>query len=625
MRPDPELFGNVRKLLEHPAISGLLAEHSCEMLYLQDDTGRMISVSPSVESLTGYHPDEYMVCAPDLLDLNSQRTRKAMEMWSDAKRTETGTLIGPYLLDITHKDGRRRTHEVRERWFEHEGKRFLAGIAHDVTDQAVSEHVFEHVLDNAGLANYFGDFTPEGPRHRYLSPGFADLYGVANERVYENPSSFLERVHPDDIERVRELVGEVFTQSGRLQWNMRYRVCHPDKGTRWLSDRGFIEPGHDGKPRHWIGVGEDITQLVQEEEQARRAEERLAQAHKLEAVGQLAAGVAHSYSNLLLAIESYLELARNTLEPTHPAVEALDRIQDSAEQARGISSSLLSFSKQQPPDLQIVDLSQCIESAARLLQRSIPTRIRLVRHVEPGLRVRGDQSTLTQVVLNLAINARDAIPDRGEIEIRLESQGDLARLSVSDDGHGMDADTLRHAFEPFFTTKPDGDGTGLGLSVSRGIVEGLGGTIEASSEPGRGSRFDITIPITVDDETDHASDRLEGEHTAVVLHTPGLASRVIQSTLHSLGFTPGEIDSPDALLSSLERVSPDLIVLEDAVFAAEPDLLRSLVERADSSRFVLITDPQGDTERLELPEGVVELPRPYTMADLSAAVTGDPV
>jgi|GEM_PF-2874500 len=625
MRPDPELFSDARKLLEHPAISSLLAEQSTEMLYLQDETGRMISVSPSVETLTGYPPHEYMVCAPDLLDLNSHRTREALSRWAHAKTAEIGVPLGPYLVDITHRDGRRRTHSVQERWVEVGGERLLAGIARDVTDLVFSERAYRHVLGSAGLVNYYGEYTREGPKLVFLSEGFRELYNVPPEKAKEDPRHFMDSVHPDDREQLSEAASRVWRGDADPRWSVRFRVVHDDGSVRWVHSRGAVEYNVDGRPHHYMGISEDITEQVQEEERRRQADARLANSQKLEAVGQLAAGVAHSYSNLLLTIQSYLELARNTLDPVHPAVEALDRIQDSADQARGISSSLLSFSKQQTPALQVIDLSMCVEHAARLLQRSIPPRIRIARHIEPGVSVQADHATLTQVVLNLAINARDAIPDTGEIGLRLERDGDLARLSVTDDGHGMDADTLRQAFEPFFTTKPDGAGTGLGLSVSRGIVVGLGGTIEATSEPGRGARFDITIPICDAAQREDIAVRLEGEHAAVILHTPGLACRVIQSTLRSLGYTPAEVDSPEGLLATVEGGAPELMVLEDIACGGVPDLLGRLAERAPSSRIVLITSCEGGSGEVSLPPGAVEVPRPYTMADLSGAVTGDPV
>ncbi|MFG0306880.1 MAG: ATP-binding protein [Phycisphaerales bacterium JB040] len=622
MRPDPELFDTVRKILEHPGLASLLAEHSGEMLYVQDEDGRTLTVSPSVETLTGYPPDEFMVRARDILDLNSPRTRAVLARWAEAKRAETGALIGPYLIDITHRDGRRRTHSVRERWFEDGGRRLLAGIARDVTELTFSEHAYRHVLSSAGLVNYYGEYTEDGPRLVYLSEGFGALYNVAPEKALRDPRRFMDSVHPEDRERLREAVEPIWRGDAGRRWSLRFRIVHDDGSVRWLHSRGLVEHALDGSPHHYMGVSEDITEQVLEQEQRRQADARLADSQKIEAVGQLAAGITHSFSNLLLAIQSYLGLARTTLGPGHPALEALDRIQDSADQARGITSSLLSFSKRRPTKSEPVDLSGCVENAARLLQRSLPARVRVTHAVEPGLVVHADSATLTQVLLNMAINARDAIDGSGEFALRLTREGDEALLVVSDTGRGMDADTLAHCFEPFFTTKDGEEGTGLGLSVSRSIIEEIGGTIGLDSAPGRGARFEIRLPLTPGGRAprDEGTPGEPGAHPAFILHPRGLARRVIKTTLRSLGFAPDTFETARELLEAAERGPPELLVIEGSGAGVEPGLLERLDALAPEARIVLITDRDDDPAPARLDGRTVTVPTPFTMDDLSSAV-----
>ncbi len=259
----------------------------------------------------------------------------------------------------------------------------------------------------------------------------------------------------------------------------------------------------DGSPAGYQGIIRDVTERKRLEEQNR-------QLQKMEAVGRVAGGVAHDFNNLLTVISGRTHLLLNRLEAAGQAREDLVLIQKTSERAAGLVKQLLAFSRKQILEPSVLDLNAVVDSIAPLLGRLIGEDIELAVRPGPGLgRVRADQGQLEQVIMNLAVNARDAMPGGGRLTIEAgnvelderyarshvgAAPGSYVMLAVSDNGTGMDADTQAHIFEPFFTTKEEGKGTGLGLSTVYGIVKQSGGNIWVYSEPGQGTSFKIYLP-----------------------------------------------------------------------------------------------------------------------------------
>jgi two-component system, cell cycle sensor histidine kinase and response regulator CckA len=237
-----------------------------------------------------------------------------------------------------------------------------------------------------------------------------------------------------------------------------------------------------------ISLIEDVTGRLELENQLR-------QAQKMESIGKLAGGIAHDFNNLMTAVIGYSDLLRPRVDGDEIAQAKVDAIRDSAVRAGDLTRQLLAFSRRQILQVQEVDLREVVERMDTLLRRLIGEDVRLetLFGSEPIV-VRADRTQLEQVVMNLAVNARDAMPEGGTLTLALVSDGDSAVLSVSDDGIGMDDETLERIFEPFFTTKPLVESSGLGLSTVHGIVGQSGGTIEVESEPGRGTTFTIRLP-----------------------------------------------------------------------------------------------------------------------------------
>jgi two-component system cell cycle sensor histidine kinase/response regulator CckA len=243
----------------------------------------------------------------------------------------------------------------------------------------------------------------------------------------------------------------------------------------------------------------------------RRSEEQLRQSQKMEAVGRLAGGVAHDFNNLLTAIFGYAELLLDQFEPGDQRRADLEEIRRSAERAATLTRQLLAFSRKQMLQARVVDLNEIVGNLEKLLERLMGDRIEFVFRPAPNLwKVRADPAQIEQVLVNLCANARDAMPDRGRLEIATFNDelgadtavntaglapGAYAVLRVSDAGHGIPQDIQQHVFEPFFTTKELGKGTGLGLSIAYGIVKQSGGGIQVESEEGVGSRFSVYLPV----------------------------------------------------------------------------------------------------------------------------------
>jgi len=300
-------------------------------------------------------------------------------------------------------------------------------------------------------------------------------------------------VHPEDREHVAELRREGMAT---LQpFDYRYRLVRRDGEIRWLWTRAKPMGSVDGQPRV-IGFTLDVT----EDERTRQ---ELVHAQRLDSVGHLAGGVAHDFNNLLTVISGYAALAQMRLADPSRLEEPLAEIMAAAQRASALTRQLLMFSRDQAFELQRLDLNDVVRSVLPMLERLIEERIGLLCRLAEDLpAIRFDRGQLEQVIVNLAVNARDAIPGNGRIVIATDIVGEGAqrsiRLSVTDDGVGMDTATIEHIFDPFFTTKPPGEGTGLGLSTVHGIVARGAGHIEVDSRPGTGTTFSVFFPVAQD-------------------------------------------------------------------------------------------------------------------------------
>ncbi len=336
----------------------------------------------------------------------------------------------------------------------------------------------------------------------YASPAIEAIYSLAPSVIAHDALPALAQIHPDDREAVIVALGH--SAQTMTLWRAEFRVNHPQKGQLWIE--GALQPEYEADGSIlWHGFIHDISERKQLEDQLR-------QSQKMEAIGQLAGGVAHDFNNLLTVIIGYSDLFLAKSQDVHSR-KLISNVRHAGERATGLTQQLLAFSRKQILEPKVVDLNEIVTTVGKILQRLISENIALTMILSPAIaRVKVDPHQIEQVVINLAVNARDAMPDGGQLTIQTQNvvldeaychlhpeckPGQYVQLSMSDTGQGMTAAVQARIFEPFFTTKGPGKGTGLGLSTVFGIIKQSEGHIQVYSEVGIGTSFKIYLP-TVD-------------------------------------------------------------------------------------------------------------------------------
>lgn len=385
---------------------------------------------------------------------------------------------------------------------EPDGSRGMILVAFDVSEQAAreralarSEEQLRIALEASGLGLWTWEVSTDKTE---WSERMCEIMG---SRTPLPPSRYLERVHPEDRAMVGEALQRILDR-GEDAW-VSHRILHDDGEVRWVIPCGRISRDAQGHPERVLGGHLDVTRVHQ-------LEERLQRAQKLEALGTLTAGVAHNFNNLLAVIRPTLDLLQeHTASAGQPllaeAISATDR-------ATGVIRQLMSLaSTRRPPPSGMADLNEAASSAVRMCQRRFGDEVDLRLEREPGpLPIAGEGSEVEQVIVNLLVNARDALKGAGTpaptVRVRVRRAEDVsvpsglagrafACAEVIDNGPGIDASSQPKLFDPFFTTKRLGEGTGLGLAISWSVIQNLGGTIEVRSRPGEGTRFLVYLPL----------------------------------------------------------------------------------------------------------------------------------
>jgi PAS domain S-box-containing protein len=318
----------------------------------------------------------------------------------------------------------------------------------------------------------------------YASPSTARLLGFSPEELLGRDSFDL--IHPDDRAPTAALFAQLARSPGGSVTNSHRALCK-DGSWRWLDVRGTNLLGDPG-----VGC---VVLNYQDITERKRLEEQLLQSQKMEAVGRLAGGIAHEFNNLLTVINSYAALLLQDLGATAPVAEPVHAILKAGERAAGLTRQLLAFSRKQIVAPRLLDLNAVVAETETLLRPLLGEDVLLSKDLQPRLgTVRADPSQLQQVVMNLAVNARDAMPHGGRLSLATRDAGTHVLLVVTDTGCGMTEEVKAHLFEPFFTTKGPGHGTGLGLPTVYGIVKQGGGHIEVESQPGAGTSVRVFLP-----------------------------------------------------------------------------------------------------------------------------------
>ena len=421
--------------------------------------------------------------------------------------------------------------------------------------------------------------------HMFVSQRWRETLGYGPNEIAPTVAAWESLVHPEDMPRVKQaLEDHLAGQTSIYECENRLRT---KSGTyRWNLDRGqIVEWDGAGRPLRMVGVDADITRRKSAEDERGRLEEQLRQAQKMEAVGLLAGGIAHDFSNLLMVISAHVTLVRNRLPKTPELQESLQTIEDAVKHATGVTHSLLTFSRRMPTNKSPVDLCAAVHGTVRMLERTLPASIELSvdADCDPLPWVEADETQVQQVLLNLAINARDAMPTGGRLQIRVDTQSvegalpffvaplsdDTVRVTICDTGQGMSAEVRSRIFEPFFTTKAREQRTGLGLAIIHGIVEDHGGHIMVRSEEGRGSLFAIDLPTTQrrpqDIEVESPVTSASGQGECVLLAEGNQQIReVLAAYLVDLGYDVLQVADAAAVLAAMRTAerAVDLVVMD---------------------------------------------------------------
>jgi PAS domain S-box-containing protein len=426
------------------------------------------------------------------------------------------------------------------------------------------------------------------PGLEYISPAISDITGHQPADLYSDSDLIFTAVDPGDQEQVRQSWRSPPTGPITTRWH------RPDGRTAWIEQRLVPVRDQGGAIVAVEGILRDVTDAVCAEREREELARQLRQAERLDSLGQLAGGIAHDFNNILSVITSYTAFIQEELGPDHASRQDADSIAAAARQAAALTRQLLIFSRLEPARPELLDVNSVVNDIDRLLRRTIGEDIEFIVDTDPAIdRVTIDRSRLEQIIMNLVVNARAAMPDGGRLTIRTSpgqthpadtsdmtardhvGTGQSVCLTVTDTGCGMDPETRRRAFEPFFTTKGPGKGSGLGLATVYGVVTDANGTIDIWSEPDRGTRFVICLPsagpttVEVRPSTTVVVERGAGEHILLVEDDPAVRE-VTRRILGRGGYAVTEASTRDDALKLIQHSGHFAVILSDVVMPGLP-------------------------------------------------------
>ena len=601
-----------------------------------DDT--ILTWNAGAERLYGYSAEE-MIGRSKMLLVPAGLTGELKPILEKAARGETGE---PFETRRVRKDGSIVDISLTISPMTGSDGRVngLSAIARDITSRKSAEAAAQtadermrFALQGANVGIWDMDYTTGVLRWSEILEA---QYGLAPGTFGGTFEAFTERLHPDDRQAVLEVVGKA-TEFG-TDFSILHRSIWPDGTVHWLSGAGRVLLGKDGQPSRGIGISQDVTKRHQLEQQYQ-------QTLKMEAIGQLAGGVAHDFNNLLTIILGYCEMMLEDLGSTNACHVGLVQIQRAGLSAAGLTRQLLAFSRKEIISPELLDLNVVLANMRAMLRRLIreDVKIALTTGSELAL-VMADRGQIEQIVLNLAVNARDAMPKGGTLKIEVATvelddryakthasvrPGPYVALTVADTGQGIPPDVQTRMFEPFFTTKEPGQGTGLGLATVHGIVTQNGGSIEVSSAVGVGTTFRLYFPQapaaagSIEVSVPVVRARRGGETVVVVEDEEGLRL-LITSLLKRLGYTVlVAANAAQAIALFDEHHSIDLL-LTDVVLpgGSGPDLSTWLVKGRPELKVLYMS---GYTDEAIVHHGVLDpavafLSKPFTAQALGLKV-----
>ncbi|MES1165711.1 MAG: response regulator [Verrucomicrobiota bacterium] len=563
---------------------------------------------------------------------------------SGAAAAATAADSGPPTRAITlfqRPDGSTVHLETSVKVVEIDGASMVLSIGRDVTDFVAATRALAVAEDNVrSVVQRIRDvvWTTTGRGGiTFITPNVADVLGISPAEVYAGgPAVWTARIHPDDLGPTMAATQMMFDTERPLDIEFRW-ARSPN---HWIRVRSRAAVHDRGGKRHAEGMLSDVTEQ-------RQLEESFRQAQKMEAIGRLTGGIAHDFNNVVGTILAHAHFLLGNLSDADPRRPDAEEIRLSAERAAALTRQLLAFSRRQVLAPRVVDLNTIVGGVERMLRRLIGEDIDLDIVRAPDLRATmADPGQIEQVIMNLVVNARDAMPRGGRLRIEtanVELEAPLAaspepiaigryvRLTVADTGCGMTADTRAQAFEPFFTTKERGTGTGLGLSTCYGIVKQSGGYIGLTSEPERGATFAVYLP-QVDARAEQpvstkstTGGEPRGNETVLLIEDDTLIRNAITRILTSRGYKVlAARDGRDATQLVDQHAAAIDLVVSDVIIPGTngPEIVRDIQRRATRARVLFMS---GYTEHAVLAEGRVQenanfIQKPFAPAALGLKI-----
>ncbi|HLP03641.1 MAG TPA: PAS domain S-box protein [Opitutaceae bacterium] len=595
-------------------------------------------ISPAIEAIVGYRPEEFYA-DPELA------TRLVPAGERDELRTIARSRIVPLGIREIRWLARTGRVVVTEQRFvpvRDELGQLIAveGIARDITDRKHTEEQI-HLLSEAIEQSPVGVVITDARNHAlFANARLLEMCGYEGaELLGRDPQLLLSPENPGDLR------GEIAQtlRSGQT-WQGDF-ACRRKNGEDYTV-RASIAPifDKDGRVKNYLAIHEDVTAARDEQARRRQLEAQLFQAQKLETIGTLAGGIAHDFNNILTGILGFTEIASLSLPEDHPAHNDLQEVRKAGTRAKDLVAQILTFARQKGAQQVPLELANAVSEALKLVRASTPATIEIERDLQPG-RVRADPTAIHQIVLNLCTNAVHAMRGQmGRLTVRVTpftasepladttpklKPGNYLCLSVGDTGHGMDEATLKRLFEPFFTTKKAGEGTGLGLALVRGIVNTHGGSLRIASRPGVGTTFDIFLPLCAETEqkTETVSIIVPGNgETIAVIDDEKSVAAFVGARLDQLKYRTIAFNDPREALAAIQAEPSrfDLVVTDFTMpHLTGRDLVEALRTAGIATPAVLMSgfcnDTLGPDEIGHLGRTVL-LPKPFNGDDLARAV-----
>src|SRR6266849_3373557 len=628
-----------RQLIEREELFHLISENAADMIAVVDLEGRRIFNSLSYQKILGYSPEELQESSgfEQIHGEDRERVKNA------AKRTRESGMGTTLEYRFRHKNGSWLVLESVASAIRNEKgvPEKLVIVNRDITERkkaqealSRSEASFRSLVEGAPYGIYRATMTGQ---FLEVNPAFQKMLGYESaQELFKADLVTQVFRHSTDYERMNELLAESKVMQGiELEWK------RPDGEPIVVRCSGHRVDGKDGGPDYFEVCAEDVTER-------RTLERQLRMAQKMEAIGRLSGGIAHDFNNLLGVIIGYSGVLKKSLDPALPSYEHAVEIEKAGRRAASLTRQLLAFSRQQVLTPCVLNLNSLVSDMEKMLPRLLGEDINVSLSLGPEIgNVKADQSQIEQVIMNLAVNARDAMPSGGKLKIETANVeldqsytrdhpgskvGHYVMLAISDTGTGMDAETIAHIFEPFFTTKERGKGTGLGLSTVYGVVKQSNGYVWVDSTPGKGSTFQIFLPrywdaepVPVSKPETESRQKPQGSETILLVEDADPLRKLAQAFLEGNGFRVLSAPSAEAALVVVAGHSGLLdLLLTDVVMPGMNGrvLAEQLSDRQPGLKVLFMS---GYTDSFIAGHGVLQpgtnlLHKPFTEEDLVAKV-----